>query len=184
MYPIAVVFLFWARDLGYVVCRSWLPCHISKTWSTLAIWCNVLSSATFFTSESLSVFVVSNAGSSPAVILLLAWAHCLTMTFSRRVSPVVFDCLQLITPCPRENLTSTPTPCGMRENIPFATSERSAYFECVSSGWCHQLFMSGIQICSANFHWVGVVIVEIWINLPSVVWCFWGWIQIEPGSGQ
>ena len=38
--------------------------------------------------------------------------------------------------------------------------------------------------CTANLHWVGVVIIEIWINLPPVKWCFrWG-IQIELGGGE
>ena len=65
--------------------------------------------------------------------------------FSGRVSPVVFDCLQPITSRPREKLASTPTPCGMIENMSHATLERSANFECVSSCCRHQSVMSGIQ---------------------------------------
>jgi len=38
--------------------------------------------------------------------------------------------------------------------------------------------------CTANLHWVTVVIIEIRITLPSVVWCFRQWIQIQPGSGE
>jgi len=93
MYPTAVIYLFWARDSFWVARRFWLTCHISKRSWTFAIVCNFLSSASFFISESFSVFVVSNSGSVPAKIPLLARGNCPTTTFSRRVSPVVFDCL-------------------------------------------------------------------------------------------
>jgi len=145
MYPTVVICLFWARDYFCVARRFWLPCHISKKSWTLAILCNFLSSASFFISESLSVLMVSNSGSVPAKIPLLARANCLTTTFSRRVSPVVFDWLQPITSRPMEKLASTPTPCGMIENMSRATLERSAYFQCVSCCCRHQSVMSGIQ---------------------------------------
>ena len=38
--------------------------------------------------------------------------------------------------------------------------------------------------CTANLHWVGVVIIEIRINLPPVLWRFRRWIQIELDSRQ
>jgi hypothetical protein len=38
--------------------------------------------------------------------------------------------------------------------------------------------------CTAKLYWIGVVIIEIWIDLPPVVSCFRQQIQIEPGSGQ
>ena len=38
--------------------------------------------------------------------------------------------------------------------------------------------------CTSNVHWVSVVIIEIWTNLPLVLWCFRLWIQIGPGGGQ
>jgi hypothetical protein len=38
--------------------------------------------------------------------------------------------------------------------------------------------------CSANLQWVRVVIIEIWIDLPPVIWCFRRQIQIEPDGGQ
>jgi len=137
IYSTAVICLFGARDSFWVACSFWLPCHISKQSWTLAILCNFLSSASFFISESFSVFVVSNSGSVPPKIPLLARANCLTRTFLRRVSPVVFDCLQPITSRPREKLASTPTPCGMVENMSRATLQRSAYFECFSFCWRH-----------------------------------------------
>jgi len=90
------------------------------------------------------VFMVSNSGSVPAKIPLLAQANWLTLTFSRMVSPVVFDCLHPITSQPREILASTSTPCGMMENMSRATLERSADYECVSFSWRHQSVMSGI----------------------------------------
>jgi len=145
MYPTAVICMFWARDSFGVAHRFWLSCHISKKSWTLAILCSFLSSTSFSISKSLSVFALSNSGSVPAKISVLAQANCLTTTFSRRVSPLVFDCLQPITSRPRETLASTLTPCGMIENMSRATFEWSAYFECVPSCWCHQSTMSGIQ---------------------------------------
>jgi len=93
MYHMAVPCLCWAWDSSWVARKFWLPCHISKKLWTLAILCNFLSSASVFFSESFSVFVLSNDGSAPAKIPWLAQANFLTTTFSRRVSPVVFDCL-------------------------------------------------------------------------------------------
>jgi len=129
MYTTAVICLFWACDSFCVVRRFWLPCHISKKSWTLAILCNFLSSASLFNSKSLLVSDLSNAVSSPANIPLLARAYCLTTTISWRVLPVVFDCLQPIASCPREEQASTPTPCGMIENMSHAWLEWSAYFE-------------------------------------------------------
>ena len=38
--------------------------------------------------------------------------------------------------------------------------------------------------CAAKLHWVEVIIIEIWINLPPVLRCFMRWSQMEPGGGQ
>jgi len=57
----------------------------------------------------------------------------------------VFDCLQPITSRPREKPASTPTRCGMIENMSHTRLERSAYFECVSSCSRHQSVMSANQ---------------------------------------
>jgi len=38
--------------------------------------------------------------------------------------------------------------------------------------------------CSTNLHWVGVVIIEIWIDLAHDLWRFRRRIQIEPGGIQ
>jgi len=70
MYLTAVIYLFWARDSFLVAQRFWLPCHISKKLWTLAILCNFLSSASFFSSMLFSALVVSNTGSSPTNIPL------------------------------------------------------------------------------------------------------------------
>jgi len=83
--PTAVICLFWAWDSFCVLCRLWLPCHISKMPWTLAILCNVFTSTSFFISELFSVFVVSNPGSVPVKIPLLAWANCLIMAFLWKV---------------------------------------------------------------------------------------------------
>jgi len=135
MYPTAVMCLSGARLSFCVVCRFWLPSHISKQSWTLA-W-NLFFSVSLFIPKSFSVFIVSNAGSSPANMPLLAQASCLTTTVSQRVSPMVYDCLQLKTSRPRQKLASTLTPCGMMENICHATLETSAYCGCVS-WWCRQ----------------------------------------------
>jgi hypothetical protein len=125
--------LFWVRDFFCVARRFWLPCHISKKSWTFAILCNFHSSASFFNSKSFSVSAVSNTAQSPANLPLLARANYLTTTFSLTISPVVLDCLQLITSRPREKLASTPTPWGIIENMLRAALEKSAYFEWVSS---------------------------------------------------
>ena len=103
MYPTAVICLNWRWHCFWVARWYWMPCHISKSSWTLAIQCNLLSSTSFFISELFSVFVKSNAGSSHAKILWLAWASCLMTTILRRVSPVDFDCLAPIPSRPRDN---------------------------------------------------------------------------------
>ena len=102
MYPMAVIWLFWARDSFCVARRFWLHCLISKKSWTLAIRFKFLSATGFFISELFPVFIESNSGSVPAKIPLLALANSFTTTSSRRVSPVVFDCLHPKTSSPRE----------------------------------------------------------------------------------
>jgi len=145
MHSTVVNCMFRAWHSFWVACRFWLPWHISKTSWTLVILCKLLSFASFFISESFAVFGVSNSASAPAKLQLLAGANWVLTTILRTVSPVVFDCLQPITSQPRENLPSTPSPCGMIENISCATLERSAYFECVPSCCPHHSVISGIQ---------------------------------------
>ena len=102
------------------------------------------------------MFVVSNSGSAPGKIPLLAGANCLTRTFLRRVSTEVFDCLQPITSRPKETLASMPTPCGMIEKMLHATLKRLVYFECISSYWLHQSVISGNQnvlLTSIGLEW-------------------------------
>ena len=95
MYPMAAIFLFWARDPFRVACRLSLLYHRSNKSRTLAILCNFLSSASFFIHELFSVFVVSNDGSLPATMPLLARANYVTMTISRMVVPVVLNASSL-----------------------------------------------------------------------------------------
>ena len=152
----AVICLFWTCDSLWVAWSYWLPCHISKMSWTLAILCNFLSSATLFGFMLFSASVVSNTGLSPANVLLLARAYCPTMTFSKSISSVVFECLHRITSHPREKLASTSTPCGTKGIMLRATSQRSAYFECVSSCWCHRSVISGnnnVLLISMGSEW-------------------------------
>ena len=156
MYPTAVICSFWPWDSFCVAHRFRLPSHISKMLWTLAIWCNFFCSASLFISTLLSVLVGFNSGSSSASNPLLARVNWLTMTFSRRVSPVVFDYLHPITSRPREQLASTPAPRHMIENISRPTLERSVYFECTSSCFRHQSVISGNQnvlLISIGLEW-------------------------------
>jgi hypothetical protein len=57
----------------------------------------------------------------------------------------------------------------MIENIPCATLETTTYFEGVSTAWHHRKVLSGIQICSTNFHWIEVEIFQIFQIFPSSV---------------
>jgi len=132
-YPTAVICLRWVPDSFCIARRFWLPCHISKMSWTLAILWIFLSHASLFTSKLWSVFIISRTGSSCAKILRLSPAIRLTMTVSRRFSPVVTDCLQPIRSRQREKLASTLTLCGMVEVISRATLERSANHVWVSS---------------------------------------------------
>jgi len=183
MYHMAVIWLFWGRDSFCVALRFWLPCHISKKLWTLAILCKFLFSAAFFISESFSVFGVSNCRSAPAKIPLFAAANCLTTTLSWWVWPVVFDCLQPMTSWPRGELASTPTPSGMVENMSRGTLFRSADFECIPSCWPPPAGYIRQPKCTAELHWVRVLIIEIWIDLTCVLGCFMQRLLNEPGSG-
>jgi len=145
MYSTAVICLFRDQDSFCVAHRFWPPCYISKKSWTLAILCNIVCFASRSISKWLSVFVVSNSGWSPANNLLLARSNCLTTTFSQMVRPVVFDCLQPIRYRPKQTLASTPTACGMTENMSHATLERLANCECVSFCCHYQSMISGIQ---------------------------------------
>jgi len=113
MNSMSVIGMFWSWDSFCVAHRFWLPCHISKKLWTLAIQCSLLSFTSLFISESFPEYAVSNDGTLPAKIPLLAWTNCVATALSRNVSPVVFDCLHLISFHTREKLASTPTPCGM-----------------------------------------------------------------------
>jgi len=133
IYSTAVISIFWAWHSFFIALRFWLPCHISKSSWILANLCKFLSSADHFISKSFSLYIVSSAWLLAANILLLAWVNCLRTTFSRKVSPAVFDYLQLRKSWPSGKLASTPAPCGLIEYTSYATFEKSAYCECVSS---------------------------------------------------
>jgi len=91
------------------------------------------------------VFVVYDAGSSPANIPCGAWTDCYPIASSHRVSPVDSDFLQPISSHPRDLPASTLTPCGMIEDLLHATLEISAYFVCHLSCCRHQSVISGSQ---------------------------------------
>jgi len=145
IYPKAVIWSLWVRDSFCVACRFWLPCHTSKKLWTMAILCNIHSSASLCNSRWFAVLVIATAGSPLINILIWAFWRPLTMIFSRTVLAGVFHCHQQLKSCSKEIVDSTPTPCGMAEDIWHPTSERSVFFKCVSSGPCHQLVRCGIQ---------------------------------------
>jgi len=169
MYGMAVICLFWAQDSFCVEFRFWLPCHISKMSLTLAVLCNYFSSISLFISKSLSIFVVFNAGSSSANNRLLARANSFSTTVLRSVLPTDFDCLQLITSRRREKLASTPTPCGMIENISCAPVWE------ITLVWVRFLSLTPLVAdirypkCTAKHPSVGVAIIIIRINLPPIL---------------
>jgi hypothetical protein len=76
------------------------------------------------------VCFVSDTGWSPANIPVVAHTNCLTTTVSQRVSSVVFDSLQPITSCPREQLAATLTPCSMIENVACQIEEIGVLWGC------------------------------------------------------
>ena len=167
LYPWAFIWLFRVLDCFCVARQFWLPCEISKKSWTLAILCYFLAATSFFISESFSVLVVSKFGSVPAKIPVFTQATSLTTTCSQRVSPVLCDSLQLITPWPREKLASIPTPCGMIETMSRTTLERSAYFECVSPGCRHQSAMSGthnVLLIAIELEWLSL---RFWLKCPK-----------------
>jgi len=145
MYATAVICLVLAGDSFSVAGRFWLPWYVSKKWWTLAILCNFLFSASHFSSMSFSAAAISNTGSSPANDLVSAGEYCHETRFLGRISPVVFDWVHSIMFCRRERLASTPTPCGIINNMLCATLERSAYVECVSAYSCNQSVISGSE---------------------------------------
>lgn len=135
----------WVWDSFCEAAMFCLPYHRSKTLWAMAIRCNFICCSSLFISMSLSVLVVCNAGWSPVSTPLLAQANCLTMTFSRIVSPVVFVCIHQITSRASDPRASTLTGRDMRENISCTTLERLAYIQCHSSSCCHHWVISGNQ---------------------------------------
>jgi len=125
MYPTAVIGMFWVRDSSSEACKFWLPRHISKMFWTLACLSKLLCSASFFHSRSISISAVSNTAQSPANIPLLVQANCLTIPFSLSITPVDLYWLQPMTSRARVYVASTPTPCGIIENMSRATLEKS-----------------------------------------------------------
>jgi hypothetical protein len=100
---------------------------------TLDFLCDLLYTACFIISESFSEFIVSSSELAPANIPFSARANSLTVIPPRKVLIVAFDYLLLTPSQPWEKLASTPTPCGVLEDMWRATLERSADFEYVSS---------------------------------------------------
>jgi len=49
-------------------------------------------------------------------------------------------------------------------------------------GFWTELHFADVK-CTVNLHWVGVIIIELWIHLPPVLWGTRRWIQIAPGTG-
>jgi len=136
MYSTAAIYLLWLQDSFCEGCRFWLHCHIYNISWTLGIRCNLFCSTSLFVSKPLSVFIVSTGRLSPVNKLLLVRANCLTTTFSRRVSPVVVDCLHLIMFRPTEKQATALTACGMIVNMARAIFQTMMYFVCISScGW-------------------------------------------------
>jgi len=91
--------------------------------------------------------------------------------FCARYLACDFDCLQLITSRTREIFDSTLKPCGVRSYF----ARHILEINVLRLGFLLLVLpvrTIWYQIFAANLHWVAVVIIEIWINLPPVLWCF------------
>jgi len=137
MYSMGVSCLIWVGDSFCGPHRFCLACHISKQCWTLAILSRFFSSASLCISNFCSVFDILNTRLSPANIPSLAGINQLTRVYSWRVSHVVFDFLQPFMYCATDKLASTPTQCGVVENVMHALLPRSGYFDYVTYCWHH-----------------------------------------------
>lgn len=80
-YPTAVICMFCAQNLFYLVHRLRFPCHIYKIMWTLANLKIVISATSLFISKWFSIFIPRNTGSAPAKFTLLAQANCIARVF-------------------------------------------------------------------------------------------------------
>ena len=143
---------------------------------------NYFCSAFIFNSKSIPDSNISNAVLSAASIPLMAQASYLTTTMSWSIAPGVINCLQLIMSHPRYILDSTPTPCGMIETTSRATLGRSIYFDCVSSFWCHQSVISGIQhalVIAIGWEWTWF---WFWLTWPQCFCNSCGKVKLSIGA--
>jgi len=145
IYRTAVISVFSVQDSISVPWRFCPSCDISQKLCTFAILHNLLYFVSIFRSESFSVFIIYDAWLSSEIFALLAPGNWLTTSFLCRLSPAVFDCSLPIPSCHSEKLASSPTPCGLIDNMLHGTLERSEYSQCISSHWRHQSVMSGIR---------------------------------------
>jgi len=117
MHPTAVMCWLCVWDIFCVACLFWLPCQISNTLWTMAIWYNYFSSMSLNNWLIVSDSIVFNIVVSPTNILLSADVNFFTMTFWQRVSPVVVESLKMISSRPCKTLPATPTSSGKIENL-------------------------------------------------------------------
>jgi hypothetical protein len=180
----AVICWFGVQDSIWVGRMFSPPCHIIKMSWTFAIVCNDLSSGFLFISKSFSVFLVSKSRSAPANILLLTSRKLPNNNiFTKRLT-------WGFQPPPADNISArghtgfySTTMWHDREYVPCHIREIGIH--------CGRFLLLTPPVgyvrdpkWTANLHWIGVVIVGVWIKLPPALWCFRWRIQIGTGGGE
>ena len=170
MYALGVICMFWVQDSFLVACRFWLPCHTSK-WHRPLPFCAFIFPQPGCSIPSRYQFqVVSNAAQLVVNVPWLAQAHCITTTFS-------LECLGSGFRLSPANNVSAKRSTGLHSNSMWYNWEYDArHIREIGVLWEYFL---GLQPpvgdiwqpkSSVILHGVGMVISNIWIYLPPVLW--------------
>jgi len=183
MYPTSVICLFWVRDSFSVARRFSQLCHISKSrepWPFCAI------SFPPPHSSFLSRFLCS-------------WYPILGQCLPKSRSAHEQTALQQLFPKgsrlwfwlpPADNISAKGKSGFHSDTMKYDREYVARNIGEISVLWVRFLLLVPpigyvrLPKCTANIHWVRVVIIEIWIDLSPVLCCVRRRIHIEPGSGQ
>jgi len=184
MYPIAAICWFWARHSLCVARMFWLPCHISKRSLTLAIVCDFLSSASLFISMLFTLLVVSRWWVVALHYTVIGLSKLPYNYYFMKGHAYGFRML------PIANILLKGKFGPQSDTMWYDWSYVACDIREIGVLWVHFLLLSPpvcyIQYpqCTANSHWVGVVMIKNPINLPADLWWFRQRIQNEPCGGQ
>jgi len=183
MYPTAVICLFCAGDSFCVAPRFWLPCHISKSREP-GPFCAVSFPPPRFNSRvAFCVRVIQfwiNACHNPVI----GSSELPYNAFFAKGLACGFW-------LPPADIISAKGNTGLHSDTMWYDWEYGVrHIGEIGVLWvCFLLLTPPVGYvrypkCTAKLHWVGVVIIEVWINLPPVLRCFRRQIQMEPGGSQ